>query len=193
MRVQKKQKIRVKSGHTGNKKFSASWLVITVLLTFTLSVAISAITSVQMKDMALGASLGVLLFIILVGILFDILGTAVTAASEVPFHSMASNRVRGARRTIRLIRHSEKVANVCCDVIGDICGIVSGAVGTLIVSDLVLYHGFNLIITSLVATGVISSVTVGGKALGKTFAITNCNAIVYAVGRAISIFEKKEK
>ncbi|MBQ7717826.1 MAG: DUF21 domain-containing protein [Clostridia bacterium] len=189
----KKQKIRVKSGHTVNKKFSVSWVFITVILTFMLSVSISAVTSVQMKDMALGISLAVLLFIILFGIFFDILGTAVTAASEVPFHSMASNRVRGAKKTIHMIRNSEKVANVCCDVIGDICGIVSGAVGTLIVSELVLNHGFNLVVTSLAATGIISSLTVGGKALGKTFAITNCNTIVYSVGRVLSVFEKPDK
>ena len=188
--MDKKQKVRVKSGHTGNKKFSLSWLTATVLLTFTLSVVIGALTSARMQDMTLGVSYAVLFLIILVGILFDILGTAVTAASETPFHAMASNRVFGSRVTIKLIRNSEKVANVCCDVIGDICGVISGGVGAIIVSELVFRHGYNFLAVSLIATGLISSLTVGGKALGKAFAINNCNAIVYAAGKVLSVFKK---
>ena len=106
---------------------------------------------------------------------------------------MSANRVFGASHTVKLIKHSEKVANICNDVIGDICGIVSGGMGTFIVGELVSLHGFNALVSSLLATGMISALTVGGKAAGKTFAINNCNNIVFLVGRIFGFFGRKSR
>lgn len=188
----KNKRIKVKSNHTGNKKFSISWLLITVVLTFFLSVIISAVASSRLQDVALSVAFAVLFLIILTGILFDMIGMAVATASDVPFHAMASRRVPGAYYSIRLIKHNEKVSSICNDVIGDICGIVSGSVGSVIVAEVVLVHGFNFLLTSLLITGIISALTVGGKAAGKTVAINNCNAIIYAVGKIIYFFGRKK-
>ncbi len=188
----KKKKIRVKSYHTGNKKFSFSWLLITVLLTFILSVLISAFTASTLQDVTLSVAFIVLFAIILVGILFDMIGMAVATASDVPFHAMASRKVPGAYYVVKLIKHNEKVSSICNDVIGDICGIVSGSVGSVVVADVVLVHGFNFLLTSLLITGMISALTVGGKAAGKTLAINNCNGIIYMVGKIIYFFGRKK-
>ncbi len=188
----KKRKIKVKSSHTGNKKFSFSWLLTTVLLTFFLSVIISFFTASRLQDVALGVAFLLLFVIILIGIIFDMVGTAVAAASEIPFHAMASKKVAGALYAVRLIKHNEKVSNVCNDVIGDICGIISGSVGSVIVADIVLLHEFNFLLTSLLVTGIISSLTVGGKAAGKTMAISNCNTILFLVGKILYFFGRKK-
>ncbi|WDC83794.1 hypothetical protein PL321_14940 [Caloramator sp. mosi_1] len=79
----------------------------------------------------------VLISIIFVGIIFDIIGVAVTAAEEAPFHSLASRKVKGAKTAVKLIRNADKVSNFCNDVIGDICGVVSGAAGAIIISKLI--------------------------------------------------------
>ena len=190
-KTKKNKNPKVKSAHTGNKKFSPSWLIVTVALTFCLSAAISFLTASRLQDVTLTVAFILLFVIIFIGILFDIIGTAVTAASDAPLHAMASNRVRGARYAVKLIKHSEKAANVCNDVIGDICGVISGSIGTPIVGDLALSHSFNLPLTSVLAAALISALTVGGKAAGKTFAITNCNAIVFFVGRLLYLFGRK--
>ena len=60
--------------------------------------------------------------------IFDIIGVAVTAAREEPFHAMAVDRVSGAQQAIRLVRHADKVATFTNDMIGDVAGTLSGAV-----------------------------------------------------------------
>lgn len=190
---EKKRKIKVKSNHTGNKRFSLSWIIFTVMLTFFLSMTISFLTSSRSQDLTLDIAFVLLFVIIFVGILFDMIGTAVTAATLAPFHAMASNRVIGSKMAIKLINHSEKVSNVCNDVIGDICGIISGSIGAIIVAELCLVHDYNFMIVSLLVVGMISALTVGGKAMGKTGAINNCNGIVFFVSRLLSVLERKKK
>lgn len=185
---QRPRKIRVKSKHTPNKKISVSWIILTILLTFFLSVAMTVFTSSFLGDASIAVALFVLLCIVLLGILFDIFGVAVTTAAEAPFHAMASNRVRGAAQAIRLIRNAEKVSNFCNDVIGDICGVVSGATGGIIVSELVTNFSFSSLLTSLFVTSCISAMTVGGKALGKTLAINQCNQLCFWIGKVLALF-----
>ena len=60
----------------------------------------------------------VLACFILLGIVFDIIGVAVTAADERPFHSMAAHRTPGAREALGLIRKANKVSSFCNDVVG---------------------------------------------------------------------------
>ena len=61
-----------------------------------------------------------LILVIALGILFDIIGVAVTVADEKEFHAMATKKVKGSKCAIKLIRNSAKVANICADVIGDL-------------------------------------------------------------------------
>ena len=69
----------------------------------------------------------VTLLFVLLGILFDIVGVSVTAADEAVFHSMNSRKVKGASTAVMFKKNADKVSNFCCDVVGDICGIVSGS------------------------------------------------------------------
>jgi hypothetical protein len=114
----------------------------------------------------------------------------VTAAEEAPFHAMASRKVYGAKQAIRLIRNADKVSNVCNDVIGDICGIISGAAGAYIIFRLI-GDSAKVSATELIVTGMITALTVGGKALGKIMALQNSNYIIYRVGIAIYFLKSK--
>ncbi len=190
---QKRKKMRVKSNHTPNRKVSVSWIITTILLTFFLSVSITVITSSLLGNVAVSVALLILLCIVLLGIIFDLLGIAVTTAAEAPFHAMASNRVPGAAQAIRLIRNAEKVSNFCNDVVGDICGIVSGATGSFIATELVMNFSLPSLLTSLFVTGTVSAITVGGKALGKTLAINQCNQFVFYIGKFLALFSFRTK
>ncbi|NMA95341.1 MAG: hypothetical protein GX974_04805, partial [Clostridiales bacterium] len=133
-----------------------------------------------------------IIVIIFIGVIFDIIGIAIATADEIPFLSMASKKVKGAGHALVLIRNAGQVSSFCNDVIGDICGILSGSAGIALVTKL-LSMGNNLESTTigLLVSSLIASMTVGGKAYGKTFAIANNQKIVLIIGYLISIFHRK--
>lgn len=129
----------------------------------------------------------VLLIIMLLGILFDIIGTAITKASEGPFHAKAARKIFGAKEAVSLVRNADKVASYSNDVVGDISGTLSGALGAALVVRLVSNSGgFIEILFSTLMTAAIAGITIGGKAFGKNYAIREADAIVLRVGQAIS-------
>ncbi len=68
-------------------------------------------------------------FIVLFGIIADIIGISVAAADEAPFHAKAAKRVAGAKEGVFLVRNADRVATIANDVIGDIAGTLRGALG----------------------------------------------------------------
>lgn len=124
---------------------------------------------------------GILLTIILIGILFDIIGVAVTAADIKPFHSMAAHKAHGAQEALHMLRNAEKVSSFCNDVVGDICGVVSGTASASIVVLMLKNAGSGVKMQGLeiIMAALVSGLTVGGKAIGKTFAIHNSTGIVH--------------
>lgn len=173
-----------------NIKTSFRWVVVITLSTFILSITISSFTSGVVEDVKMSFSLIMLLFIVLLGIVFDIIGVAVTTASEPPFHSMASDRVKGASESVSIIRYSQQISNFFNDVIGDISSIISGALMASIVTNISAKYNINLTLTSLIVTGIVASVMVGGKAIGKGIAVKQNNLIVYILGYLFYLFKK---
>ena len=161
---------------------------------FLLAVALSAALSLASESMLSGAGMAVALLIlglfIALGIMFDILGVAVTAADPRPFHSMASHKEPGAKEALNLLRNASHVSSVCNDVVGDICGIVSGTTGAIIVVRLQEALSLRSVLVSVVITALISGLTIGGKALGKTFAMKQSTKVVYWAGRFLHIFHR---
>ena len=165
------------------------WAVTIFLITIFISGLISLISDEVMASSSLGVAFLILFVIIFVGIIFDIIGMAVATAEEKPFHSMAARKVPGAQEAIRLLRNAERVSSICNDVVGDICGVVSGSAAATIAS-LILAHvelewprGIGLLMSALAA-----GLTVGGKAVGKTIAVNSATEIVHTVGRILWAF-----
>ena len=159
---------------------------------FTLiSFCLSFIANTTIPNLNLIFGIIITLVFILIGIIFDIIGVAVTTAEEKVFHSMNSRRVKGASLAVKFKKNADKVSSFCCDVIGDICGVISGAAGITIVSILVDKYNFNLLLTGLITTAIISSLTIGGKAIGKSFAINKSDIILYEFAKFISNFYNK--
>ena len=161
---------------------------------FLMAVALSAVLSLASESMLAGAGVAVAVLILAMfiglGILFDILGVAVTAADPRPFHSMASHKEPGAKEALNLLRNASHVSSVCNDVVGDICGIVSGTTGAIIVVRLQEALSLRSVLVSVVITALISGLTIGGKALGKTFAMKQSTKVVYWAGRFLHIFHR---
>ena len=173
------------------------WVVIIFLVTIFISGAISLISDEIMVGSGMIVSFIILMVIVLIGIVFDIIGVAVTSADEKPFHSMAARKVSGAQEAIKLLRNAERVSSICNDVIGDICGVVSGSASAAIAAQVLQNFEFSWPrMVSLIMSALVAGLTVGGKAIGKTFAINSCTKIVFGVGRVISFFGgifRKEK
>lgn len=157
------------------------------LLSFTISLTISILSG---SSLGFWLSLTVLLLVILTGIIFDLIGTAVTAATEAPFHAMAADKVAGSKQAIYLIRYADRVANICNDVVGDIAGTLSGALVAGIIFDFTnFFKILNQDLLSSIGVASIAALTVGGKAFGKSYAIKNANEIIFMVGKFISLFK----
>lgn len=132
-----------------------------------------------------------LLIIIFLGIAFDIVGTAAAASELPPLNAKASKKIYGAKEAVKVSRNADVVANFCNDVIGDVAGTLSGAIGASIVVSLRNMMPFlDLFFVSAVMTSLIAALTVGGKAIGKTYAINNANNIILKVGIIIGWIEK---
>ena len=106
---------------------SSHWVLRVFLLSMSISAVMSLFSSAALESTGIVVAVAVLLAFVLLGIVFDIIGFSVTAADPKPFHSMASHRTKGAKQALWLLKNADRVANFCNDVVGDICGIVSGA------------------------------------------------------------------
>ncbi len=162
------------------------WVVTIFFVTILVSGLISLASEELMASSSMVVAFLILLAIVLVGIVFDIIGMAVASADEKPFHSMAARKVPGALEAITLLRNAERVSSICNDVVGDICGVVSGSAAATIAAQLL--HNFEFSwprLVSLLMSALVAGLTVGGKAIGKTFAINSCISIVHGVGRIV--------
>lgn len=163
-----------------NKK----WVARTTLLTFSLAILFSIVSEALIRKVNVIAALFLLLFIIFIGIFFDAIGVAVAAGDERPFHAMAAAKVPRAKHSIKLIKNAAKVSNFCNDVVGDIVGIVSGTTIGIIVGFFTEYNipmsWFPAI--TVITSGFVAALTVGGKAIGKDIAISRSKEVLDLVG-----------
>ena len=97
------------------------WALQAFVLTFVLSGLVSYISNNGIQKLNVIASIIILIIVIFIGILFDMLGVAVTVAPEKDFHAKATKKAKGAKTSIMLLKNASKVANICADVVGDIC------------------------------------------------------------------------
>ena len=172
-------------------KTDFKWVLIVTILAFVISIIMTFFSTITLENVSLFVAILITFLFILLGIVFDIVGVAVTSGDEVAFHSMSSRKVKGGKIGVKLMKNTSKVSSVCCDVIGDVCGIVSGTSGVVIVSLIIKLTDINELFVSLLVTGLISALTIGGKALGKGFAVNKSKEIVIVVSKLLSFFQKK--
>ena len=178
-----------------------NWVITIFFMTIAISGTISLLSDMVMESSNMAVAFVILLLIIVVGIIFDIIGMAVASADEKPFHAMAARKVPGAKESIRLLRNAERVSSICNDVVGDICGVVSGSASATIAAQVLANFEFGWPdLVSLVMSSLVAALTVGGKAIGKGFAVNSSTSIVYLTGQIIhavknprELFRKNKK
>ena len=180
------------------KKTNIKWLIKIVLISLVASIVFTLASTEILGNTGYIMSFAILAIFIIVGIVFDVIGIAVTAAYEAPFNSMATRRQKGATEALRLIKNANRVTCYCNDVIGDVTGIVSGTTAALIAARLM--DGFNTesLLFPVLISAVVTGLTVGGKAVGKTLAFNKSTEIVLKVGQLFNLlhimpFSQQEK
>ena len=166
------------------------WPLIVLVLALTLSFSFGVLSQYALSGAGIAVSIVVICVFIIISIIADMIGVATTAAQMYPFRAMAAKKVRGAKEAIKLVENAEKVASVAADIIGDICGILSGAAGASVAAAFI-FSSTDQFVAVLIASAVsalIAALTIFGKAMFKRYAMIKSDKIVLAVGKVISIF-----
>lgn len=169
-----------------------NWIIKAFLMTFFIALIFSSASNYLISKFNNTILLIVLCVIFIgIGILFDIIGTAVLTANEASFHAKSAKKIKGSKEGVYLVKNSSTIASICNDVIGDICGIVSGSIGAMLAINISTKLNVSTVIVTLLISSIISSLTVGGKAIGKKQAIKNSDAIIFVAAKVLSKFKIK--
>ena len=166
--------------------------LITLLLSFCLSVLSELLLEGNQSIVITLLSVGLLVFFIALAVFCDMIGVAMTSADISSITAMASKKIRGAKETLNLLKNADKASSFFCDIIGDACGIICGAIGASIVAVISISGSIEKILIGAAVSALIAAMTVFGKAVGKGIAVANADKIVFRVGKFISIFKKSK-
>jgi CBS domain containing-hemolysin-like protein len=178
----------------GKIKTVKFWTIKIFFITFLLAAAISLLTQTLSGTVNLFVAFLILFIIIMIGVVFDVIGIAFATCDKKPFVAMASKKIKKAREALMLLKNAAAVANFCNDVVGDICGIVSGATGAAIAVKIIANNPqFPEIVLGILFSATVAALTVALKAIGKNVALKNNKQIVSSISSFLSFFTKDKK
>ena len=169
------------------------WVVTAFLSSLVISIILSLLSSEVLEIVPIIAAVLILFAFVALGIVFDIIGLAVATANEKPFHSMAAQRIKAGKTGIALIKKADQVSSFCNDVIGDICGVVSGSAAATVAVRLAVIMGAEALWINLILCGLVSAITVGGKAIGKAVGLNYSIEVVTLVAKVVAVFSRDPK
>lgn len=169
-----------------------NWFIKVTFLAFFISLGFSFISEITMPKVNIFVGIFILIMFIVIGIIFDMIGVAVTSTDEEPLNAMSAKKIKGAKKAVSFKKNADMVSSFCNDVIGDICGIISGSAGVTISAGIAQKFNFDIFWTGLIITAIIAALTIGGKAFCKSIAIKNNHKIVYLTAKVLSLFEKNK-
>ena len=174
-------------------KGNTKWLIEIFITSLCLSVLFALISELMLSHTNLAMAFILIFLLMFVSVLFDMVGMAVTACSIKPLLDLSKKKVVGANLAIKLVKNADKVSCICTDVVGDICSILCGA-GGVSISLLIIktIPELNTIIISILINAIIASVTILGKAIGKTYALNSSLNVVLRVSKFLSMFKRSK-
>lgn len=165
-----------------------NWNLIVFILSFSLALVFSFLTNKLSNNASNIIMILLILLVVAIGIIFDMIGVAVLTAKESTFHAMSSKKIKGAKKATKLIKNNVRVASFCNDIIGDVCGIVSGGLGAVLAISMSKY--IDVTLATIITSAIISALTVTGKAIFKTVAVKKADKILFISAKILSIFGK---
>ncbi len=183
---------KVKSTLKDKVEYFWKWPLKVLVFTFCITIVFSVVSEVITSKAGYLLSALVIIVFILVNILFDIVGVAITTCSIENFEPLLEKNDKSVKICVMLVKNAEKVSSFCCDIIGDIAGILSGSASAAIMAKFTIDFGISeTIVVSTLFASIIAAVTVFAKAIGKRFAINHSVSIIYKVGKFLSFFGGK--
>ena len=171
----------------------SNWIYKVFLLTLFLSAIFSVIINLVTRNANILIILILIILVMLIAFIFDMIATSALTSKEASFHAKNSKKIKGAKESLWIVKNNVKVASICSDVIGDILGIASGALGAVLAINFSQTMNFNIVITSILVAAFISAFTVGGKAICKEIAVRRSDKITFKVAKVIHFFKFKKK
>ena len=187
-KAQKKSKQKKPKSKKKHSKAWLTWGISVFFLSFVLTVVFSFLTEISVKDSASYVCVIVLIVLLVLNISCDVLANAIMSISPEAFHAMASNKIKGAKRSVSFCRNATKLSSIFADVIGDI---VSGAAGTALVAHVATVGTTGELIASIGISAAIGALTVGGKAIFKHFAVKFNKQIVFGFAKFTTVFKRE--
>ena len=176
------------------KKEGGFWALKVTIATFLTTAIFTFLSDATVTNSSIIVASLIVFFLILISIIFDVVGVAVTSCDISSLLPMSKRGVKESKIAISLVKNASKVSSVCSDVVGDICSIISGACGTVIVAKILLFVGINHeFVLTISISSLLAGITVGGKAFGKKFAINYSKQIVIMTAKVLSMFAIKRK
>lgn len=173
------------------KKNSLRWAFKVLVLSICLSIIFSLFSQSLLPTLSPFFSVFVIIFFIFVAVVFDMIAVAFTTISEEKL--LPYKEEKGYNVALSLCKNADRVASFGGDVVGDICGILSGAGGvSLVINMHIVSEEANLIVTCLVSS-LIAGVTIFCKAIMKSYAIENCHKIALKTGSYLEFGKRKGK
>lgn len=169
------------------------WVIAIFLPSILVSASLSFLSNMILESVATYIALIVLFVIVLIGIIADTIGVAVTASDEKSIHGMASRRIYGAKEAYSLVKNAERVSSICNDIIGDICSVVAGSASAVIAVNILASGNMGEkgeTFVPLILSAVVAGFTVSGKGVGKILAMKKPTQIVFTVGKISAFFKK---
>lgn len=171
-------------------KTNYKWIFTVFLVSFLLAMFFTFIAETIISNVSLLIGIIITLLIVFIGIICDMVGVSISTVKAEPFHAMASKKIKEAKTALMLIKNKDKVSSIFCDVIGDVCGVITGSTGAAIILGITNISKLNPLLVSLIIMGLLSTLTITGKAIGKNIAMRNSTSIIRTVAKIISIFKR---
>lgn len=180
--------IRKKTVKSKKKNKGIFWVIKITFITLILAAFFSLLSEFT-NYFHYTISILLLIILIFLSLIADAVGVATTSCNPEPIYALASRKEPGSKQALILIRNAEKVSNICCDVIGDICGIVSGA---LLIGITYKFSSFfsesAKLIINIASASIVAALTVGGKAFFKNLAVNKSKEIVLLTAKFVAVF-----
>ena len=184
-----KNEIEIKKKKCRRRKWF--WIIKISLLAFLLSLLLRLFSEIILNKSNVVIAIILLIIFMLLNIFSDMLGLAITSC-QIEILKQEQLEKRLYDRCIKLIKNSDKVSSLLCDVVGDICGILCGVSGTMI-SYIIMKHIFfsNVgFVLGALTSAVIAGLTVFFKAISKNYAVKNSTKIVKKTASFLLVLEK---
>ena len=172
------------------------WFVKISILAFCLSLMLALFSELVLNRAHVIVAIILLIVFMLLNVFSDMLGLAITSCQieELKKQVKDENQLNFC---LRLIKSSDKVSSILCDVVGDICGILCGVSGTMIAYVLarsIPLSSFNIFIGAFISA-LIAGLTVLFKAISKNYAVNHSTKIVKKIVNfltGVKIFKRRK-